>query len=83
MTIASTDKLIESLTQRALDGDIEAAKLVLSQPRRISIKALDDDGGFDARSAYLMVWDALIAGRVNVLEASQWLDVLQRVERYL
>jgi hypothetical protein len=37
----------------------------------------------EARAAYLMVWDALIAGRINVLEASQWLDVLQRVERHL
>jgi hypothetical protein len=81
MTI-NHDKLIESLTQRAMAGDIEAAKLVLSQPRRICIEAPDDDG-FDARSAYRGVWDGLVAGRLSVPEANQWLDVLQRVERYL
>jgi hypothetical protein len=80
---ATIDELIASLMDRAMDGDLEAAKLVLAQPRRINITPPEDGGGFDARSTYRSLWDALVEGRLSVQETRDMLDVLQRVERYL
>jgi hypothetical protein len=70
---ATIDELIASLMDRAMDGDLEAAKLVLAQPRRINIKPTEDDGA----SPRYVVWDALVAGRITLPEARELLAILR------
>jgi hypothetical protein len=74
------EALLQALTERALAGDIEAAKLVLAEPRRITMR-IDDE--CSARGAYKGLWESLANGQITVNEAKDLLDILGRVERYL
>jgi hypothetical protein len=67
------EELIKSLTERALAGDIKAARLVLAQPRCLNVKIAN--GECTARGGYLGVWESLASGQITIAEAKDLLDI--------
>jgi len=79
------EALIDSLHQRALAGDNDAARIVLEQTHKIVLKESgnDDDGAFSARGAYLGLWQSLTSGQINISEAKDLLEILGKVDRFI
>jgi hypothetical protein len=72
---SNREALLQSLTERALAGDMAAAELVLREPRRLRVESSDEGA---APSRY-DVWTSLCKGQISPPEARELLAILEHL----
>jgi hypothetical protein len=69
------EALLKALTERAIAGDNEAARLALAEPRCIRVESSDEGA---APSRY-DVWASLTSGKITLPEARELLEILSHL----